>query len=359
MRHGEAKPGTATITVKASDVTGRLISPSKDETSDPRILTVEAVLTPTGDIEPFTLDDEADDAFGEDATARVNVPVGSGNKFVANEGNPAATPPTSDRLDIRVGPTTTKIGIVAADVDGDDLLPHNQKLNFSLVDGGDLEFQIRKMGLMGAAINVKSGSGLSPADSPYDFTLSVNEFGNAPGNSQELAIRVIVVSDNVPPVFGASQPTAGTVIERSEEDVVATFTGTDANNQAVTFHIARKTVVADEDADEAERTNIKDLNTNAENILKGFDTASFRTSGILKTKTKKAKGDDADQPDFFEAPVDNPDTDDVDESDPDYPPVNEHTYLVSLNDGTLSSTKIEFTLTVTDEDDPLPGSSKY
>ena len=51
---GEAKPGTATITVKASDVTGRLISPSKDETSDPRILTVEAVLTPTGDIEPFT-----------------------------------------------------------------------------------------------------------------------------------------------------------------------------------------------------------------------------------------------------------------------------------------------------------------
>ena len=50
---GEAKAGTATITVKASDVTGRLISPSKDETSDPRILTVEAVLAPTGDIEPF------------------------------------------------------------------------------------------------------------------------------------------------------------------------------------------------------------------------------------------------------------------------------------------------------------------
>ena len=353
---GEAKPGTATITVKASDVTGRLISPSKDETSDPRILTVEAVLTPTGNIDPFPTFDASTVVFA-DTDTRLTVPDGTGNKFVFV---PAGTDPvTPQRLDIRVGPTTTKIaGVSAVIEDVTALDPHHQKLNFSLVDGGDLNFQIGKMGLQGANINVKSGQGLSPADSPYDFQLSVNEFGNAPSNSQELDIRVIVVSDNVPPEFGTGQPASGTVAERSVEETIATFTGTDANNQSVTFRIVPKLIKADEDADADEIAHITEVNNNASNILKGFDTTGFRTSGVLKTKTKKGKGANTDQPDFNEPPVDDPDTEDVDESDPEFPPVNEYTYLVSLYDGTLDSAKIEFTLTVTDESDPLPGSDQ-
>ena len=38
--------------------------------------------------------------------------------------------------------------------------------------------------------------------------------------------------------------------------------------------------------------------------------------------------------------------------------MNEYVYLVTLNDGTLDSASIEFTLTVTDESDPLPGSDQ-
>ena len=351
---GEAKPGTATITVKASDVTGRLISPSKDETSDPRILTVEAILLATGDIEPFAFTGSPPTGFAE-GDSSLGEPVGTGNKFVFV---PAETdPPAPQRLDIRVGPTTTKMATVSAVIEGVTLAPHHQKLNFSLVDGGNLNFQIGKMGLQGANINVKSGQDLSPADSPYEFKLSVNEFGNAPANSQELEIRVIVVSDNVPPVFSTGQPTSGTVAERSSEDTIATFTGSDANNQAVTFNIKPKVVKADEDADADEIAHIAEVNSNASKILGSFNTASFRTSGVLKTKAKKDKADD-DQPDFNEDPVDDPDTADVDESDPEFPPVNEYVYLVSLNDGTLNSESIEFTLAVTDETDPLPGSDQ-
>ena len=348
---GEASPGEATVKVKASDPTARLISAGKDETSDARVFTVNAILTPTEDIDAFEFDGTTGFMSGD---SNLVEPVGSGNLFVFIAADTENDTP--QRLEIRVGPTTREIATVNAALAA-TMLPHHQKLNFSLVDGGDLNFQIRKTGLQTADISVKSGQSLSPANSPYDFDLSLNEFGNAPSNSEELELRVIVVSDNVPPTFSTGQPTSATVAERASEDTLGTFTGTDANNQAVSFTIRHKTLKPSEDADDDEIANVAKVNADAEAIRLSLDTTGFATSGVLKLKAKKDKSD-PNQPDFNEDPVDDPDTDDVDESDPEYDPVNTYTYLVRLNDGTLNSADHEFTITVTDEDDPLPGSEQ-
>ena len=165
---------------------------------------------------------------------------------------------------------------------------------------------------------------------------------------------MVVVSDNVAPEFVSGQPTSGTVPERASEHEIATFTGTDANHQTVTFAIESKMVKADEDAKADEIAHIEKVNSDASAILLSLDQIAFGTTGVLKTKKKDAK--DAKQPDFNEAPVDDPDTTE-DESDPKYPPVNEYVYVISLYDGTLESEdNIEFTLTVTDLDEARAGS---
>ena len=242
------------------------------------------------------------------------------------------------------------------------LAAHHQKLNFSLLDGEEIWLCSCEVNhndeLNEAQIKRKAGASPLTPGQRYNFTLVVNEFDNAPDNSEEMLISVIAVTDNVAPVFITGQPTAAMVEERSVEETIATFTGRDANNQAVTFSIRVKAVVADDDAEEAERLHIIDVNNNAVAVLGAFDIDGFQTTGILKTKTKRDKGTDDDQPDFNEDPVDDPDTANIDESDPDHPPVNTYVYLVRLYDGTLYSTDHEFTLTVTDAEDPLPGSEQ-
>ena len=352
----DGEPGEATIYVKVSDAEGRLIPPGDGRNTFGQSFKVTASYTATGDIVAFTPD--TDGTFT--STSTITAPPGTGNKVASVPANPLANPPTSARVDIRVGPNKDKIAIANADVEDDetgtDLMPHHQKLNFSLTDGSNLPFQIKKTGLEAAEIIKRPGATLTPG-APYDLTLTVNEFGNAPANSVEIDIRVVVVVDNVPPEFVAGSPTAGSVPERAHEHEIETFQGMDANNQAVTFSIARKLLRADDDADQDEIDNIDLINGNAKKILDSLDTTAFGASGVLKTKTKRAKGTSADQPDFYETPEDDPETI-IDESVPDPALVNEYVFTITLSDGTLTSAPHEFTLTVTDVVDLAAGSGQ-
>ena len=74
-----------------------------------------------------------------------------------------------------------------------------QKVNFSLTDGANLDFQIKKTAYGMAEIVVKEGVTLTAGQ--YNFQLVVNEFKNAPANTEDVDIEVTVVIDNEPPAF--------------------------------------------------------------------------------------------------------------------------------------------------------------
>ena len=210
----------------------------------------------------------------------------------------------------------------------------DQQVNFSLTDGANLDFQIKKTGDDTAEIVVKEGVTLTAGQN--NFQLVVNEYGNAPANTEDVDIEVTVVIDNEPPVF-TSAPESGTVAERARDAEIATFSASDVNNQVLSYSIAAK---VDEETG---------VDTGAASILPSLVIGRY--SGVLKTTEEVP----ADQPDYDEPSVDDPDTADVDESERETD--NEHVFVVSVSDGT-SSVDHEFTLTVTDVDDPAPGSNQ-
>jgi hypothetical protein len=204
--------------------------------------------------------------------------------------------------------------------------PDSQQVNFSLTDGANLDFQIKKTGDDTAEIVVKDGVTLTAGQN--NFQLVVNEFGNAPANTEDVDIVVHVVIDNEPPEF-TDAPASGTVAERAMDAAIATFSASDVNNQVLTYRIAAKAGDA-----------------GAARILPSLTIGAY--SGALKTTG--AAEVPVDQPDYIE---DDAETADVDESED----ANEHVFIVSVGDGT-SSVEHEFTLTVTDVDDPAPGSNQ-
>ena len=210
----------------------------------------------------------------------------------------------------------------------------DQQVNFSLTDGANLDFQIKKTGDDTAEIVVKNGVTLTAGQN--NFQLVVNEFGNAPANTEDVDIEVTVVIDNEPPAF-TNPPESGTVAERARDAEIATFSASDVNNQVLSYRIAAK---VDEDG-------VQD--TGAAGILPGLEIGQY--SGVLKTTEEVP----ADQPDYDEPSVDDPDTLDVDESERETN--NEHVFVITVSDGT-SFVNVDFTLTVTDVDDPAPGSNQ-
>ena len=192
-----------------------------------------------------------------------------------------------------------------------------------------------------AQIKKKAGATLSSAQ-PYDFKLVVNEFGNAPNNSTEIPIRIVVVVDNVAPVFVAN-PESGTVAERARNAPIATFSASDTNNQVLRYGISAKPGDAG-----AARILVSLKMGEFDGELRTLTAAEVAK---LTTVLQKA------QPDYIEPDEeDDPATPNVDETDP-ASKDNEHVFVVSVNDGT-SYAYHEFTLTVTDEDDPAPGSGQ-
>ena len=207
----------------------------------------------------------------------------------------------------------------------------DQQVNFSLTDGANLDFQIKKTGQDTAMIVAKDGVDLTSGQ--YNFQLVVNEFGNAPANSEYVDVQVHVVIDNEPPMF-TDAPASGTVEERAMDAAIATFSASDVNNQVLSYTIAAK-------ADDA----------GAASIFRSLTIGTY--SGALKTT--EAAEVPVDQPDYDEPSVDDPDTLDVDESERETD--NEHVFIITVTDGTTSVVH-EFTLTVTDVDDPAPGSNQ-
>ena len=264
----------------------------------------------------------------------------------AGTGNSVAYTPEAGANDAgiiaRVSPR--EVALVTIDLDM-AAFPDSQKINFSLTDGDNFEFQIKKTGPDTAMIVAREGVVLTSGQ--YNFKLVVNEFGNAPANTEDVDVQVDVVIDNEAPKF-TTPPESGTVAERARDSgtvaelardaEIATFSATDINNQVLNYSIAAK---IDEETG---------LDTGAAQILPSLIIGEY--SGVLRARTIE-ENPPADQPDYDEPSVDDPDTLVVDESARETD--NEHVFVVTVSDGT-SSESVDFTLTVTDVDDPAPGS---
>ena len=249
--------------------------------------------------------------------------------FSATDGNSVAYTAKAGAPDAkvvaRVSPGAEALVIIDL---GMAAFPDSQKINFSLTDGANLDFQIKKTGPDTARIVAKDGVDLTSGR--YNFQLVVNEFGNAPANTEDVDVQVHVVIDNEAPTF-TDAPASGTVAERAMDAAIATFSASDVNNQVLSFKI---TANVDEETG---------LDAGAARILPSLVIGAY--SGVLKTDDS----DDA-QPDYIE---DDPETADADES----ADANEHVFIITVSDGT-SDVEHEFTLTVTDVDDPPPGSKQ-
>ena len=147
----------------------------------------------------------------------------------------------------------------------------DQQVNFSLTDGDNFKFQIKKTAFGKAEIVVKKDVDLSAGQ--YPFQLVVNEFESAPANTRVVDVVVHVVVDNEPPKF-IDAPTSGTVAERAvamdDAPPIATFSASDVNNQVLTFEIEAKV---------DEETGVPDAG--AVLILPGLDRDAFRDTGVL------------------------------------------------------------------------------
>ena len=152
-------------------------------------------------------------------------------------------------------------------------------------------------------------------DRTYEFELSANELGNPAENTDALGVKIIIAVDNTAPEFDTGLLAEATVAEDAEEVPLATFSATDINNQALIYRI-------DEGESDAPA-----------NILDNLDLDE--NTGELKT------GEDGVP--FDEGVEDDPDTEDVDESEDG---VNVHMIVITVSDGTLTDEHI-FTLTVT------------
>ena len=327
------KAGTATITVKASDATGRLIPPGDGSATVGQSFQVKATLSNAAALPAFANNDGS--AAGNSI---IEEPADSGNLVVFT----ARTDDTAEYYSVRISPGSENIADIYLGGDTDLADPtaaghrlgdyihniHQNPINFSLTNGGDVSFQIRKVDNATARIQAKPGVTLTAADSPYEFTVVANEYTRAPANSVEIDISVTVVLDNVGPVFDA--PTSGSVPERAKNHTIATFTATDANNQALTYDI-------DEAASDA-----------PPGILGSLELDESTGAAVLKTNSAV---EDPDQPDFIEAVADDPETT-ADESRPEGD--NEHVIVITATDGTVT-TSHSFTLTITDTPDPARG----
>ena len=305
--------------------------------------TAAATPTPTPEPTAEPLDLPNFDALTAAMADRIFTAGAAGNnvEYTAASGDDDA------KIAVRISPGED--AIINIDLGG-ITVPSGKQVNFSLTDGDNLDFRIAKTGDDTAKIVVKDGVELTQAMT-HNFQLVVNEFKNAPANTEDIDVEVTVVIDNAKPVL-TSPPPSGTVEERKKDVVITTFSASDINNQVLAFEIVPKVEEADEDADADEIARVAAVNAanaGASAILSGLDTDSFRSSGVLKTKDEVETP--VDQPDFVEAVEDDPATTDVDESMPD----NVHVFTITVSDGTLDSDGHDFTLTVTDVVDPARG----
>ena len=317
--------GEATVTVKASDNRGRFLGDSVGRSFDVTVVPQE--LAPISINRPET----------PDSVGYVGL---DGDGDVVDDPDDSDTSEYGDvdvlQLTITGGATTVATITVAPT----GLSSAHQKINFSLTDGNNLPFQIQKIDMADltpdddthdpivqynrAEVRVRPGVTLS--ESSYEFNLSANELGNAAANSDSKAIKILVAVDNTAPSFDASQSSGVSVPEAAKDHTIATFSASDPNNQVLSYSIAGKSD-----------------DPNAVLIVTNKLLVMDAVTGVLKTS--KTAG--LDYQELLEENI--PETT-YDDTKPD----NEHVFIITVSDGTLSDTH-ELTITVTDVDDPPPG----
>ena len=217
---------------------------------------------PTPEATPALPIPDLDDLSDAEATAIFSAAAGNDVEYTAASGDDDA------EIVTRVSPGAEAI----FDIDLGITVPAGQQINFSLTDGANLDFRIKKTGDAKAEIVVKDGVTLTAGQNK--FQLVVNEFKNAPANTEDVYVVVHVVIDNEPPdVHGQCADATGTVAERAVDAEIATFSASDVNNQVLSFDIVAK-------VDDEERTSWT-------RALPAFSPAWIEMrsehSGVLKT----------------------------------------------------------------------------
>ena len=173
--------GAATITVKASDSTGRLIPPGDGSDTVGDVFEVDVIYQPLDDIGAITL-------LPADGTVRVDG-IGSDGVITIEAADIVKRRITiSDNAEDKVSGITVLITRAV----------YEQLINYSLVDGSSLTYNIDGgNGTTSAAdINVKAGA--TPIDA--SFTIVVNEEGVS-ANRTTMDVEVVVASGNKAPAF--------------------------------------------------------------------------------------------------------------------------------------------------------------
>ena len=173
--------GAATITVKASDSTGRLIPPGNGSNTVGDVFEVDVTYQPLDDIGAITL-------LPADGTVRVDGLDRDGVITTTAEDIVKRRITISDNAEDKVSGITVT---VTREI-------YDQLINYSLVDGSSLTYNID--GGNGttsiADINVKAGA--TPIDA--SFTIVVNEEGTS-ANRTTMDVEVVVASGNKAPAF--------------------------------------------------------------------------------------------------------------------------------------------------------------
>ena len=197
----DGQPGMATITVKASDSTGRLIPPGDGSGTVGQSFDVTASLTGTGNIVAF-----ATGGAGVTNTVPADVGIAPTGTFVTAEGVEGASTGVSGSggssgYDITIGADAKgAIARVYAQAGTTDLARHHQKLEFIL--RGDAKFQIKRMDtiLQYADIVLRPGATLTRGEK-ITLMLQVNELGNVGANNTRTELRVEVVEGGAAPML--------------------------------------------------------------------------------------------------------------------------------------------------------------
>ena len=176
-------------------VSGDPVTPDPSATPDPEA-TPDPDATPAPDATPVPPPalaiPDLDNLTDAQAQAIFSATDGNSVAYTAEAGANDA------RIVARVSPIVDRVSpgaeaLVTIDL-GMAAFPDSQQINFSLTDGDNFKFQIKKTGPDTAMIVAKEGVDLTSGQ--YNFKLVVNEFGNAPANTEDVDVQVDVVIDN-------------------------------------------------------------------------------------------------------------------------------------------------------------------
>ena len=176
--------GEATVTVKASDSTGRLIPPGDGSKTVGDEFDVDIIYNPLGDIGAVTL-------TAVDTTVRVD----------GLDSDGAVTATADDIVSIRITISDSAEGKIAEVAAAVTRAASDQLINYSLKDGSGLPYGIDGGNGTEPAADIVIKSGATAIDA--SFTVVVNEEGVS-ANRSTMPVAVVVAEGNTGPSFDDS-----------------------------------------------------------------------------------------------------------------------------------------------------------